>query len=179
MKGLNKFCMAVVLMTAALLMSCSSSQNTLSESNPNRKFVLENIPIHVRATATTVKPRGGRMLHLSGNENFIEVLNEKAFVDLPYWGRIYMPKYTTDGTSFAEPYTNLSVTRNAKDNCSKMKFKVSHESITYEVVLELWDGGNLDMSITPDNGEICFFSGYWDESQLYDRNGNPADKKFY
>jgi len=179
MKGLFKNCITVMLIAITLFSSCSTSQKLVRESNPNRVFRVDNIPIHVRCVAQYIDPMGMPQRPLVGDENFIEVLNDKVYMDLPYFGRIYFPIYTTDGSSFAEPYRDLKVVRNKKNDGTIMNFNVSHDNIHFAVEMELWDGGATHFSITPSNGQTCSFSGYWDESQLYDKYGNPVDTKYY
>lgn len=178
MRMIHNFGLALLLMVAAMLTSCAS-QRFVRESNPNRKFTVENVPIHVRAEAEWIKPQGMPNHPLSVSSNFIEILNDKAYVDLPYYGRVYFPKYTTDGTSFAEPYTDLKVVRTKRDDGSVLSFKLSHESIKYEVELTLYDGGAMELMLTPDCAATCYFSGTWYESQLYDKEGNPVTRYFY
>jgi len=178
MKHLNKAYLAVILIVAALLTSCASTK-PVRESNPNRKFTTENIPIHVRAEADWIRPIGAPDHPLRYTDNFIEILNDKAYVDLPYYGRVYFPKYSRDGLSFAEPYTDLKVVRTKQDDGSVMSFKVSHEGIKFDISITFYDGGQMDMAITPDCAQTCHFSGTWDESQLYDKYGNPVSRLFY
>jgi len=178
MKRLKKAGLAMLLMVATLLTSCAT-QKVVRESNPNRKFRVENIPIHVRAEADWIRPIGMPDRPLRDATNFVEVLNDKAYVDLPYYGRVYFPKYSSDGTSFAEPYTDLKVERTKKDDGTVMSFKVAHEGIKFDIILTLYDGGQMDMALTPDCAQTCYFSGTWDESQLYDKYGNPVSRLFY
>lgn len=179
MKKLNSFGLAVLTMFATLLTSCVTPDTAIRESNPNRKFTVENVPIHVRAVAEYVNPQAMPTHPLNGNTNFIELINEKAFVDLPYFGRVYFPKYSNDGTSFAEPYTDMKVTRTKRDDGAILSFKLAHEGIKYDVVLTLYDGGMMDLAFTPDCASTCYFTGTWYESQLYDKEGNPVTKNFY
>lgn len=179
MKAIAKACLTMLLVATAALTSCTTTQKVVRESNPNRKFTVENIPIHVRAVAEYIDPQGGPQFPLIGSDYFVEVLNDIAYVCLPYAGRVYSPTYVYDGTNFKEPYTNQKVERTPKDNGTVFKFTATHESIHYDFILTLWDGGHMDMSVTPNNAQTCRYSGTWDESQLYDKNGNPLDTKYY
>lgn len=174
--------LSAIIICAALFTSCSTQQKVIRESNPNRKFTVENnIPIHVRAVAEYVTPAsyGARRL-LTGGQYFVEVLNDMAYVDLPYVGRIDMPRgFLLDGSCFKEPYRELDVERNQKDDGSIMKFKAEHEGIVYTITLNLWDGGRCEITLHPHDGQPCFFDGTWDESQLYDREGNPLPVLYY
>lgn len=170
---------ALLVMAVSVMTSCTSTKQLTSNSNPNRRFVLEDIPIHVRASADHYHPQGGPQMFINDPNFFVEVINDVAYVCLPYIGRIYQPVYTFDGTSFQECYKDLKVERTRKDNGSIMSFKVTHDGITYGFSITLYDGGKMDMIMQPNNGQMCSYSGTWDESQLYDANGNPLDRKMY
>lgn len=174
-----KACMTIMMAAMVVITSCTVTQNAVTDSNPNRKFRVENIPIHVRAVTEYINPQGAPQMPIMGADYFVEVLNDMAYVCLPYAGRVYSPTYVYDGTNFKEPYSNLEVERTPKDNGTVMKFSAAHESIRYQFILTLWDGGHFDMSVTPNNAQTCFYSGTWDESQLYDKNGNPLSTKYY
>lgn len=180
MKTSVKTCLSAFAISLSLLSSCSTSQTVLPPSNPDRKFTTENnIPIHICAWIDHMSPVGYPNRVLPGGIYFVEVINDMANIMLPYIGQVYMPRYNSEGSSFKEPYTDLKVERNKKNNASIMTFKTSHDNIVYTVNMELWDGGPVDITLTPNNAQSCHYSGTWDEKQLYDKEGNPLTKKYY
>ena len=178
MKHFTKACFSALLISIVTLTSCATQQQNVTPSNPNRKFTIENnIPIHIHADMDSMTPLGYPRRVLT-NRYFIEVLNETVAVQLPYVGRVYMPQYA-EGPSFNETYTDLSVERNKRDNGSVMRFKTRHDGITYEITMELLDGGVAYVSLTPNNAQQCRYSGTWDEKQLYDKQGKAIDVRYY
>lgn len=178
MKRMNNLGLAMLLLLATLLTSCGTP-NTLRESNPNRKFTTENIQIHVRAEADWVNPVGMPPFALNSSTSFIEMIGDQVFMDLPYFGRVYFPKYSNDGMSFKSNYENLVVKPTKRGDGSILTFTTEHEGIRFDVDLTLYDGGMCEIVVTPDCASTCHYSGTWYESQLYDKDGNPVEKLYY
>lgn len=178
MKKLTKACFSALLISIVALTSCVTQEQNVTPSNPNRKFTIENnIPIHIHAKMDAMTPTAHPRRILTNNY-FIEVLNETVAVQVPYVGRVYTPQYA-EGPSFNENYYNLRVERNKHDNGSIMSFKVKHDGITYDITMELIDGGVAYVTLTPNNAQQCRYSGTWDEKQLYDKQGRALDVRYY
>lgn len=168
---------AMMAFMLSALSSCSSSTYTAPDGHVP-VFSLSETPIHVKVNVDYMTTFRGRSGAVMGNSYFVELLNDSAYVYIPYFGRVYSAAPNYDGTNFDEPYTNLKVTRNKKNTKSTLTFDVRHESFVYKFTLDLWDGNSMSLNVAPNVGNSCTYSGTWEEVQLRDKHGNLLPPKY-
>ncbi len=112
-------------------------------------------------TANRAYPQGGTSIDLTTNPNFLRVMSDSAYAELPYFGRAYNVAYsgTNGGIRFQGKMDNFQVTENEKKLAILIEFEVSVPNDHFECTLEVYSRENASLSVLSQQRTHISYSG--------------------
>ena len=148
-------CFAFVLLF--FMTSCSSSKTTpalireIAQKLESKNFSVE---------MNYAEPLRGRQVYLNSGYD-LSVRNDSAFAYLPYYGVAYVAPYNSNegGIKFAELMSGYRIVRNKKSTGWDITFKVKSPSYSYDIAMNVYDNGSVQLSFYSYERDLIRFSG--------------------
>ncbi len=151
------------------LTSCGSKQVSTGENKQNQELVNSKIAqkdFKIDATwayplaSNTLNQLGannglgvgnnGSRINLQGNSDYLKIENDSAYGDLSYFGeRRFSGGYNTpNGILFRNRLEDYSATFNEKKQRHEISFRVSHQTESFDINLDVYSSGNSHITVS-------------------------------
>ena len=112
----------------------------------------------------SVQPSGGKTIQLNSTIYTLDIKDNIAKADLPYFGRGYTSHLASDpGIKFEGEPKDYTLIENTKKNSILVKFSVKSSSENFDIILSIGSSGTGNLSIVSQNRQGISYFGYLKE----------------
>lgn len=164
----------VSLIVLLIISSCASSGDMSREEKKvlkqeQAKSDLNSVKLVLESEkymfhAQSVQPSGGKTIQLNSTIYTLDLKDNMAKADLPFFGRGYTSHHTSDpGIKFEGEPEDYTLVENTKKNSVLVKFSVKGSNEKFDVILSISSNGTGNLSIVSQHRQGISYFGYLKE----------------
>lgn len=157
MKLITTTLLILAFLTSVFTPATAQKTNKKDEQFKEMTTLIENG--RYEFSVQSVQPTGANTIHSSSY--YTLVANDSIFkADLPYFGRVYMTTYGSEGgIKFEGQAENLKITLNEKKRMIEIQFHIRGKNEKFEVFLSIGSSGFASLRINSQNRQPIAYSG--------------------
>ena len=105
-------------------------------------------------------------IDISGSGGYLRMVGDSVKADLPFYGERRMGGYYNQnnaGIKFDGVPKDLSFSSNKKDSGKTMRFNITEDSESYQVIAQLYPNGNARLTVSSSQRTNIWYQGYLSE----------------